>query len=689
MPKKYIRLPLAGLCAAALALTACGSTIVTDSPGSGKWRDSDLAGSVKESDEIRPNDDFAAAANREFILSAKEGDGAFVTAMLSVADKKQAILENPEPAGSSPELVHEAEQLRIFSDLAADWELRGQMGAEPLLPYLEAISDISSPEDLTRYESDPEKNPFALGLLMPDGAVQSFADPGRYSLSVASLPLLLGSEEEYFNLTSAGIEKRDYVNTMTEHILSRLGWEKDEIRRLLAACYRMEKKIAGAQVALPADEDKQILFTPDEAADAAEGYPLKEILLGRGFPEDCGIYMNPETAGKLSALCGESCLDDLKAMMTVHLVMTAAPFLDRKTYELNLKASAGRGEKPLPDRFPADRAEQKILQDYVMNSALEPILDRIYVTRYAGDLDQKGLEAMTAELIDVYHDIFGSEPWLSDAGRAACIEKLEALKMHVVTPDFDMVDYSGLDIRSAEEGGSFFEAVCCSARCRSEHSAYLLTIPCSRDKWDPFFISTTTTNAIYMPTANGIFIFAGALEKPVYSADMSYEEKLGGIGAVIGHEITHGFDSSGAQYNKEGAEEYWMPLEDQMAFNDKCDMVAQYFTTIRPFPGSGPCDGRKIKEEATADMGGIRSTLAVAEKHENFNYDTYFRQYAAIWAEAVGPETEQAAFESDVHPLSYLRVNVTLQQFDKFCETYGIQEGDGMYLAPDQRVAVW
>ena len=170
---------------------------------------------------------------------------------------------------------------------------------------------------------------------------------------------------------------------------------------------------------------------------------------------------------------------------------------------------------------------------------------------------------------------------------------------------------------------------------------------------------------------------------------MSYEEKLGGIGTVIGHEITHGFDSAGAQYNKEGAEEYWMPLEDQMAFNDKCDMVAQYFTTIRPFPGSGPCDGRKIKEEATADMGGIRSTLAVAEKHENFNYDTYFRQYAAIWAEAVGPETEQAAFESDVHPLSYLRVNVTLQQFDEFRETYGIQEGDGMYLAPDQRIAVW
>ena len=131
-------------------------------------------------------------------------------------------------------------------------------------------------------------------------------------------------------------------------------------------------------------------------------------------------------------------------------------------------------------------------------------------------------------------------------------------------------------------------------------------------------ISTTDTNAIYMPARNGIYIFAGILEAPIYSTDMSREELLGGIGAIVGHEITHAFDKSGALYNKDGIEDTWMSLQDQMAFSDRCDMVIQYYNRLHPLPAAGSYSGLQVSDEATADMGGIRIALAAAAQEQDF-----------------------------------------------------------------------
>ena len=170
---------------------------------------------------------------------------------------------------------------------------------------------------------------------------------------------------------------------------------------------------------------------------------------------------------------------------------------------------------------------------------------------------------------------------------------------------------------------------------------------------------------------------------------MSYEEKLGGICTIIGHEITHGFDKNGALYNQYGLKENWLPVQDAMKFSDLCDKVAEYYTTIHPLSGGPACNGSLLTGEATADMGGLRVTLDLAAADEDFDYDAYFRQYALIWALSIPEDRAQAQYQSDVHPPAYLRVNVGLQQFAEFQETYGITENDGMYLAEDRRIAVW
>ena len=164
---------------------------------------------------------------------------------------------------------------------------------------------------------------------------------------------------------------------------------------------------------------------------------------------------------------------------------------------------------------------------------------------------------------------------------------------------------------------------------------------------------------------------------------------LSGIGVIVGHEITHAFDESGVRYDKDGLENEWMPEVDRTAFVDKCLAVSNYYSTLKTYPGSGFYTGANVVGEATADMGGMRAVLHMARKRADFDYDAFFRHYAGVWAAQVDQDVEEYYFREDVHPLNYLRINVVVAQFDEFCETYDVQPGDGMYVEPSKRIAVW
>ena len=158
---------------------------------------------------------------------------------------------------------------------------------------------------------------------------------------------------------------------------------------------------------------------------------------------------------------------------------------------------------------------------------------------------------------------------------------------------------------------------------------------------------------------------------------------------MIGHEISHAFDSNGAQYDENGSLHNWWTDEDRAAFGERVSKVADYFGKIVPFDDGTPNNGKLIQTEATADMGGIKCMLMMAKKIDGFDYDKFFRAYAHMWQRMDSLQMCERLATADTHPLSYQRVNVTLQQFDEFLETYDIKEGDGMYLAPEDRIAVW
>lgn len=201
--------------------------------------------------------------------------------------------------------------------------------------------------------------------------------------------------------------------------------------------------------------------------------------------------------------------------------------------------------------------------------------------------------------------------------------------------------------------------------------------------WDDFH--SYTVNAYYSPAQN-IFVILNGIVKGTIGETI--EERYGMIGAIIGHEITHAFDSSGSQFDENGNYANWWTSADKSAFNKKVNNMVSFYNKITLKKGL-KVDGDNVNGEATADMGGVKVMLRLAKEIEDFDYQEFFKAYAKVWCDQVINANEVESRAQDAHPFNYLRCNVTLAQFDEFIEAFDIQPGDGMYIPENERIAIW
>ena len=310
---------------------------------------------------------------------------------------------------------------------------------------------------------------------------------------------------------------------------------------------------------------------------------------------------------------------------------------------------------------------------------------KLYTSVYLKQEDKERIAKMVEEIKAAYHGIIEEADFLSDETRANAIEKLDAISINSLYPDdWDKYSCEALEIKGVDEGGTLWEAVRNLTRFTINQLTEKLTKPVDKDEWA---YPPQTVNCFYSPTANGVFILGAFAQGGIYNSDMSDEEMLAKLGSVIGHEISHAFDSKGAQFDKNGNFANWWTAEDFTAFQERNLKMQNYYSTIYPWEGQD-LHASIMTGETCADMAGIKVVLRIAAEKENFGYDAFFRAYADIW---LTKETLQSVYTSinDEHAMGYLRVNCTLQQYDEFLNFYGITEGDGMYLAPEDRVNIW
>lgn len=699
------RRPAAVIIAAvmAFAITACslgtgdgsdtnGAMVLLSDSNKG-WVDSDLSNSISPDDEYRINDDFAAAVNKQWKLHV--GD-AYSGIMQEVAD---AVLEKMKKAVTDESIQgKEAEVLRKYYALSSDWEYRNSQGLEPLKPYIADIESIGNMDDLYAFFGDLDRNPLGLApfsvTVLDYYHTEQFPDTNLILIETPTLSLKDETGVTYYDMlsSSTALDYFEGVEGKALYMLKQMGYSDRDATKIFRRCLNWEKKVARSGTETKYLNPDKSAVDREKAGAIAGSFPLNDLLNKWGFQNADFVIIPDRMASRLPSLCKESDLEDIKDYLIVNYCLQSARFLDRTTEDKMSELSISRVQKPMDYGMSEQQKEDELqFSYYIGTTSMLGALNKTYVENYFDDTTISELKSITNDIIDAYRDIFPNESWLSEEGKDRCLEKLDSIRIHIAYQSFEVLDYSVAPFASKDEGGSFLEAYFATKRYDMYHKVKLSEMKFSRDYWDPIdqMTSTTQTNAFYDPSTNGIFICAGICEPNSYSPDMSYEEKLAGLGTIIGHEITHGFDRNGALYDKDGMTNSWMPYEDQIAFSDLNDKVAAYYSSLSPYPGSGPYNGQKLTTEATADMGGLRSTLHLAAKDPDFDYDLYFRSYADLWKANYLLETERFFFMSDIHPLCFYRINVGVQQFEEFYETYGIQEGDGMYLDPEKRIAVW
>ena len=247
-------------------------------------------------------------------------------------------------------------------------------------------------------------------------------------------------------------------------------------------------------------------------------------------------------------------------------------------------------------------------------------------------------------------------------------------------PD-DLEDYSDLKLK----GRSLYEDYGRITDYYYKQDIARINQKVNKDAW---YMSTLETNAFYDAGNNSINILLGILGGEFYQDDMSEEELYSGIGMVIGHEISHAFDPTGAQFDAKGNYANWWTDEDRAAFDARAQKLIDYFNSITAFDGK-KVSGKNVQGEAIADLTSLQCMLRLAKEKKDFDYDQFFRHYASIWRCYSTVQYENYRMKQDPHPLAYLRVNAMVQQFEEFYQTYHVTSGDQMYLAPEKRLTVW
>ncbi|MFQ6399178.1 M13 family metallopeptidase [Nocardia sp. KC 131] len=315
-------------------------------------------------------------------------------------------------------------------------------------------------------------------------------------------------------------------------------------------------------------------------------------------------------------------------------------------------------------------------------------LGKLYVGRYFPPAAKDRAKAMVADLMAAYRDSFTRSSWMSPPTRAAAIVKLDKIDAKIGYPD-TWIDYSRLRITR----GKLIESIRAVELFESKRAFARLGTPVDRSEWR---LTPQTVNAMYNPSVNDISFPAAILQPPFFDQDAQAAVNYGGIGAIIGHEIGHGFDDQGARYDADGNIRDWWTAQDKAAFDIKTKQLIEQYNALVPL-GLDPSkhvDGALTVGENLADLRGLSIALAalrIAQERDGGgdpDYRTMFMSWARVWRSKATRQRQELALAQDVHAPNEFRCNQVVRNIPEFYATFEVRDGDKLFLAQDQRVAL-
>ena len=510
------------------------------------------------------------------------------------------------------------------------------------------------------------------------GLTIDMKDSTKYTLIFSPIAINL-PKDTYQNGTEDQIDS--YIKYMkTLFVLS--GETEEDAEKMADSCFEMEKELSAYMMNTEdsGDVDKIYnVFTMQEIRDMFPNVDMDAVFADSGLqPEDEVIVSDVGLTKAFADYFTDEHVDTLKAWakLTVLLSWGGAfnqEFIDASdTFNQEFMGVSG-------SYSPEERAAltlQNTMPDYI---------GELYAERYFSEQAKQDVEKMVRDIIDVYRTRIRELDWMSDTTKERAIKKLDTMGVKIGYPDKFESAIDNAEIRSAEEGGSYFTNMLAITAAQKEENISLQGKPVDKSKW---LMYPFTVNACYSPQQNDITFPAAILQAPMYDVNASYEQNLGGIGYVIAHEITHAFDNNGAKFDENGNAADWWTEEDYAAFQKLCREMIEFYDGEEGVPGI-PMNGTLTLSENVADQGAAACITEIVAGLDDPDFETLYKSMANSWAATASREYCQYAAQADVHSTEKLRVNRVVVNCDEFYEAFGIDEDDGMYVAPEDRVKIW
>ena len=629
-------------------------------------------------------DDFFAYNNRQYLATATIAPGylfamSFLEPQFDVEAQRAALLAEILADGGAP--GSDRWKLSELYKMYVDEPGRAASLAKvmPIIDEIKAVESIAELNALAaKYYAVVDIQGFYGLAVMNDAR----GDATKWCVVAAPGSLMLGARDYYAD-TPELAPIHDELKKYLTAILAYAG-ETKNLESRAAAVFAMEQGNALASMPLEQLNDPEVIFAKsswDELDKMSAGSntmnyspELREAL------KDASVYCpDADYIKHVETLYTEANLDTLKDFALLNTIGTLSPFLGDDYIVLSKDLETVMFGAPVETMSLELRAQTFATQ--FMNEAFS----KMYADEYVTPGVKSDVTQIVESIRDKYRERITSLEWMSDGTKQKAIEKLDAIEAYVAYPDNYKTRYV-FDVKAKADGGNLVEFYL--DYTKSVYAQLLVEYrkPYDKNLWDD--VPTYTVNAFYSPLENAIVIPAGVLQEPLYSINATRETNLGAIGAIIAHEITHAFDNSGAQYDKYGTLTNWWDDTDYAAFGELTDQVAASLSEI-DFVGGQSVNGILCTGEAIADLGAMACVLDIADDEEDADLALVMRSWAHIWAARMSPEVAAYMLAVDTHAPNKVRANYTLAQFDDFYRVFGVTAGDGMYIAPENRIAIW
>lgn len=644
---------------------------------------------------VKPGDDFFRYVNGTWydkteIPADRTRWGSFDELRQNTDKDALAILKEATEDSKLDPKSDQAKAVAIYQTYL-DAAARDKVGVSPLKSYLDKINAVATPADAAKLLADLAKEG-GLGFY----SVYVYADEKNSNenavyLTNGSLGL---PDRDYYILQDADMkEKREQYVAHVSRMLEMIGESKESATADAKKVLAIETKMAEPRLTRVQRRDSRLtynLMTIAELQKAAPVVDWQAYLDATGLKNvEKIIVSEPKYIKSLNNLLTATNMADVKAYLKWTLVNHNASNLstamEKANWEFYSKTLEGAKEqRPVEERALA-----------VVNGTVGEALGQLYVAKKFPAEAKAKAQAMIKNVLTAFGERIKALPWMEDATKKGALDKLAATTVKIGYPD-KWEDYSAMVIKSPKQGGSHFENMKNAEKWDIAKNISDFGKPVDKSRWG---MAPQTVNAYFNPLYNEIVFPAAILQPPFYDYKADEAINYGGIGAVIGHEISHSFDDSGARYDKNGNLNDWWTAKDLEQFTKLGDRLAAQYSALEPLKGVF-VDGHFTLGENIGDLGGVNAAYDGLQIYlkENGNpgkidgftpEQRFFISWGTIWRTKARDEAIKNQVKTDPHAPGYYRSYVPLQNVDAFYKAFNIKEGDKLYVKPENRVKIW